>query len=174
MLFKGGVYLENLAGVRRIAFDKTGTLTRGKPVLTRHRSTDCSGAENCASCDEVLAIAGSLEQRSLHPLAGAVVDAARSRGLLERYPPADSVESINGSGLRGLVGGRTATIGSHLLFDQFHPHSADLCAQIEAAELEGETTFLVCDGERVRGFLSAADEIRPESRSVVCALQAWG
>jgi Cd2+/Zn2+-exporting ATPase len=174
VLFKGGVYLETLAEVRRIAFDKTGTLTRGKPVLTRCRAIDCTGEENCSACEEVLAIAAALEQRSLHPLAGAVVEAARARGLLERYPPADGVEMVNSSALRGQVAGQTAVIGRHLHFDEFHPHSAELCAQIEAAELNGETTMVVSYAGQVRGFLAAADEIRPESRGVIAALRALG
>jgi Cd2+/Zn2+-exporting ATPase len=179
VLFKGGVYLDTLANVRRIAFDKTGTLTMGKPALTRRQALDCACEEDaaptdaCDECVEVLAIAGALEQRSLHPLAGAVVDAARQHGVLERYPPAESVELVAG-GLRGTINGRIATIGSHPHFDRHHPHAAELCARIEQAEANGETTMLVCDGDRVRGFLAAADEIRPESRGVVEGLKALG
>ena len=174
VLFKGGAYLEALAGARQVAFDKTGTLTRGQPEVTLSRAVDCSGEEDCPACQDVLALAGALERRSSHPLASAVVAAAGSRGLLERYAPADAVELLNGSGLAGQVDGRTATIGSHTLFDRLHPHSPALCAQVQAAEENGHTTMLVCDGERVRGFIATADEIRPESRGVVAELQRLG
>ncbi len=174
VLFKGGAYLETLAAVKQVAFDKTGTLTRGKPMVTLSQSVDCGGDDDCADCQDVLAVAVALERRSTHPLAAAVIDAAGERGLLERYPPAEVVALINGSGLQGSVGGRTATVGSHSLFDRDHPHSPAFCAQVQAAEQAGQTTMLVCDGDRVRGFIAAADEIRPESRAVLRELRDLG
>ena len=178
VLFKGGAYLEALARVDSVAFDKTGTLTRGKPAVTVSRAVDClgqaDGDEDCSACQDVLALAGALERRSTHPLASAVVAAAGARGLLERYPPAEAVEVINGSGLRGTVDGRTATVGSHGLFDRLHPHSEAFCAEVQAAEDGGQTTMLVCDGDRVRGFIAASDEIRPESKAVIAELHRLG
>jgi Zn2+/Cd2+-exporting ATPase len=174
VLIKGGAHLEKLAQVRALAFDKTGTLTRGKPVLTQLRAVDCSGEDECARCDEVLALAGALERRSAHPLAEAVVRAAGERGVLERYAPAEEVVQINGRGLQGKVDGKLATVGSHTLFDDFHPHSDEVCGWIEQAEDAGHTTMLVCDGERVRGYLALADEIRPESAAVLAELRGLG
>ncbi len=160
--------------MRALAFDKTGTLTRGKPVLTQLRAVDCSGESDCERCDEVLALAGALERRSAHPLAQAVVQAAGERGLLERYSPAQEILQINGRGLQGRVDGKLATVGSHSLFDDLHPHSAELCSWIEQAENAGHTTMLVCDGDRVRGYLALADEIRPESAAVLAELRGLG
>jgi len=174
VLIKGGAYLEALASVGQVAFDKTGTLTRGKPEVTHSQAVDCSGEQDCAACDDVLALAVALERRSSHPLAAAVVDAASARGLLERYPPAEAVAQLGGLGLEGQVGGRTAVIGSHALFDRLHPHDEAFCAAVQAAEQAGQTAMLLCDGERVRGFIAAADEIRPESRAVVGALRGLG
>ncbi len=174
VLIKGGAYLEALQQVRVVAFDKTGTLTRGLPEVTQARSVDCLGGEVCAECDDVLALACSLERRSSHPLAQAVVQAAEVRGLSGQYPAAEEVVNLAGRGLQGKVNGQTATIGNHRLFDQEHPHSDQLCAWVESAEALGQTTMLVCDGERVRGYLALSDSLRPESAGVVRALKEGG
>jgi Cd2+/Zn2+-exporting ATPase len=174
VLFKGGAHLETLAGVKQLAFDKTGTLTRGAPAVTLHRSVDCTGDPACGECDELLALASALERRSAHPLAQAVVVAAEARGVAERYPAAVGTTQINGRGLQGWVDGRLATIGNHALFDDLHPHSDGLCELVEHAEQRGQTAMLLCDGDRVRGFIAAADEVRPESRDVVAQLRGLG
>nr|HMN60987.1 cation-translocating P-type ATPase [Anaerolinea sp.] len=174
VLFKGGAHLEALAGVRQIAFDKTGTLTRGAPAVTRYHAVDCDGAEQCAACEDVLALAEALERHSTHPLAQAVVGEADSRGLAGRYAAAENLTQLNGRGLQGRVDGQLATIGSHALFDDLHPHSAGLCQMVSQAEQDGQTAMLLCDGDRVRGFITVADQTRPESRGVVAHLRGLG
>ncbi len=174
VLFKGGAFLEALSRVRVVAFDKTGTLTRGLPVLTTYRAVDCVDGKDCERCQDVLALACALERRSQHPLAQAVVNAAAERGLENRYPPAEKVFALNGIGLQGKVNGRLATIGSHRLFEAEHPHSDELCHWVESAENLGQTAMLVCDGERVRGYLAVRDSLRPESKEVICQLKRMG
>ena len=98
VLIKGGRHLEQLAGVRVFAFDKTGTLTRGEPALMAARAVECAGAERCAHCDDVLALASALERRSAHPLARAVVTAAAERGLADVYAPAEDLTALAGRG----------------------------------------------------------------------------
>lgn len=174
ILFKGGAFLEALSRVRVVAFDKTGTLTRGTPVVTNYRSVDCTDGVDCEKCQDVLALACALERRSRHPLAQAVVRAAVERGLDDRYPPAETVLTLNGIGLQGKINGQTATIGSHRLFEVEHPHSDELCRWVESAENLGQTTMLVCDGDRVRGYLAVSDALRPESERVVRQLKGLG
>jgi Cd2+/Zn2+-exporting ATPase len=174
VLIKGGAHLEALGRLRALAFDKTGTLTHGKPVVTALRASDCPDGAPCAQCDDVLALAAAVERRSAHPLARAVVDAAQARGLDAVYAPAEAVESLAGMGVRGRVDGRMVTIGSHDLFDSQHPHSNALCAQAHDAEARGQTTMMVSDGERVRGYLAVADEVRDESADVISELRALG
>ena len=174
VLIKGGVHLEALSRIRAFAFDKTGTLTRGEPVVTIARSVDCATGGECEHCDDVLALAAALERRSAHPLARAVVAAAEGRGLAELYPPATEVETLIGRGLAGHVNGKRATLGNHTLFDAEHPHTAEVCAWIEAAEARGQTTMVLCDGDRVRGFLALADAVHPDSRAAMTELQALG
>ena len=90
ILFKGGVHLENMAGVRAVAFDKTGILTRGKPAVTDIVPMDGHTG------DELLALAAGLEARSEHPLALAIVSEARERSLA--YTPVGSFTALTGRG----------------------------------------------------------------------------
>jgi Cd2+/Zn2+-exporting ATPase len=176
VLIKGGTYLEALAEIRVFAFDKTGTLTNGKPVVTAFRSVDCGDEEvtsGCA-CEEVLALASALESRSSHPLARSVVSAAELRGVGARYQPADEVVALTGSGVQGRVNGKLATVGSHKLFEEEHPHDRVLCQWIDHAEAQGQSTMLVSDGDRVRGFIAVADTIREDSRAAVAGLKDTG
>ena len=177
VLIKGGAFLEALAGINAFAFDKTGTLTYGQPVVTNFRSPDCadnSSEHSCPPCDDVLALASSLERRSAHPLARSVVTAAEQRGVIDRYQPAQDVIALAGSGVQGLVNGKLATVGSHTLFDREHPHLGELCAMVKDAESAGQTTMMVCNGDRVVGFIAAADTLRDGSRAVVEDLKALG
>ena len=174
VLIKGGVHLETLAGVKAFAFDKTGTLTRGKPVVTGTHSVDCATGEVCPLCDDVLALASAVERRSAHPLARAVVDAATERGLATVYATADAVEMVAGRGVQGRIGEKLVTVGSHSLFDAEHPHGHDLCDAVDAAEASGQTAMLLCDGDRVRGYITVADAPRANSAQVLRALHNLG
>ncbi|MBN1964279.1 MAG: heavy metal translocating P-type ATPase [Anaerolineae bacterium] len=175
ILIKGGAPLEALAGVRVFAFDKTGTLTAGQPDLQTVHAVDCTASDTiCPACDDLLALAAAVERRSEHPVAQAIVTAAKARQLLARYPAAQAVASLtadNGRGVRGEVGGQVITIGNHALFEQAHPHPAALCDEIDALERQGQTAMLLGDGNRVRGVLSVADTPRPHSRRTLAALK---
>ncbi len=173
VLIKGGAYLEALGGIRAVAFDKTGTLTRGQPALTAVRSVDCATGDPCAQCDEVLALAAAVEQGSAHPLAKAVIAAAQTRGVAGRYAAQD-VAALAGRGVQGDIAGKRVTIGNHALFEAEHPHDVVLCAWVDAAEHDGQTAMLLCDGDRVRGYLAVADAPRPESAAMLRELHGQG
>ena len=174
VLIKGGAHLEALGQVRALAFDKTGTLTRGEPAVTAWRSVDCPDGADCDRCDEVLALAAAVERRSAHPLARAVVRAAQAQQIDAGYAPAEAVENLAGHGVRGMVGAHTVTLGSHRLFDDQFPHDPALCALVDAAEADGQTTMLLAEDTRVRGYIALADTARPDSRAAVEALRALG
>ena len=174
VIFKGGVYLETLSRAKLAAFDKTGTLTLGKPVIQKVKAVDCQGGEQCEPCDDLLALASSLEYYSTHPLGQAVKNAALDRSVAARYAPAEQLESLSGRGQQGYVNGKLATVGSLPLFEAEHQVPADLRQEALAAESLGQTTMLVCDGDRVRGFLSAQDAVRPEAAQVISALKQRG
>jgi Zn2+/Cd2+-exporting ATPase len=167
ILIKGGAFLEALGDVRVVAFDKTGTLTHGEPAVTLVRSIDCETGELCERCNDVLGLAYSLEQRSAHPLARAIVIAAEAQGMAGIFGPADDVRALPGRGVQGRIDGKMATIGSHHYFHTSHPHDVLLCDWASVAELEGQTAMLVSDGDRVRGVIAVADRIRSTSRAVV-------
>lgn len=170
VLIKGGVHLETLGTIKAIAFDKTGTLTQGKPVAAHWRSVDCVSGEPCTRCDDVLSLAAALEQRTSHPLAQAVLNAAQERALLRTYSAADSAEVLPGLGIRGQVDGHLVTIGSHALFDQAFPHSTMICDLIQQQEAQGYSTMLVADGDSMRGYIAVTDALRATSKSVVQTL----
>ncbi|MCC6896267.1 MAG: cation-translocating P-type ATPase [Anaerolineae bacterium] len=174
VLIKGGAYLEALGGIKAFAFDKTGTLTQGQPAVTQIRSIDCDTGESCDVCDDVLALASAVERSSAHPLAKAVVNAAQVRGINQRYTPAEAVTALAGQGVQGRINGKLVTIGSHSLFDAQHPHQHELCDMVDAAEANGQTTMLLSDGDRVRGFIALADQPRAESQAVVHELHGLG
>ena len=174
ILIKGGAHLESLGIIKAIAFDKTGTLTEGRPVVTDVRSIDCDTGEACPLCDDILALAAALESRSSHPLAQAVVDEAESRHILNRYSHAQDVENMSGRGIKGMIDGQQITVGSHSLFDNDYEHSPEFCKLVEAAEANGNTTMLLHDGDRVRGYIAVADKVRDNSQKIVSQLNKLG
>ncbi|MEO7095801.1 MAG: heavy metal translocating P-type ATPase, partial [Polyangiales bacterium] len=165
VLVKGGAYLEALAHVEAIAFDKTGTLTAGKPRVVAVEAF--AGATE----DELLATAAGLEVVSSHPLAKAIVDAARERAL--EPVVAEKCEAIRGKGLRAIVSGQPAELGSLALFDGTEIPEAlrDTVLKLQKA---GRTTVVVRLGERFLGALGIADTLRPESKEVLLSLKELG
>lgn len=170
VLVKGGAYLEALGQIDVIAFDKTGTLTQGKPVATHYQSlTQHAESEQCAECDNVLALAEAVERYSAHPLAQAVVHAAETQRVAGKYN-AEDVQSLTGRGVQGVVNGRQVTVGSHALFDAEYPHDEAICAMVDDAEQRGQTALLIHDGADVRGVITVRDEARQDSKQAVNVL----
>ena len=124
VLIKGGAHLENLGQLTAIAFDKTGTITEGKPRLT---DIVAFGATE----NELLMLAAALESRSSHPLAQAIVAAARTRGLSWSEPA--GVVAVKGKGIRANLGAQRIEIGNLRLFAG-EIVSANITAQVERLE----------------------------------------
>ena len=167
VLIKGGAHLESLGAIRAFAMDKTGTLTLGRPALRRVVVLDGTPE------DRVLAVAASLEEHSTHPLAHAVLAAARARGVM--FAPAGDVQAIRGKGMSGTVEGRPAHLGALRLFDGADGAPAATDAAREAvASLEGEacTAMLVAHDGRFIGAIGLIDGPRPEAAHAVAALHA--
>ena len=174
ILFKGGAHLEALSKIKAIAFDKTGTLTAGQPAVVAVQSADCTGEAHCAPCDELIALAHAVEQRSEHPLAHAITAEATRTGVQHRYPPAEGVLALAGQGVRGWVAGHEILIGSHRLFDGTVQHSPAHCATAHAEAEQGHTPMMVSRDGAYAGLISVADGVRPSSASAVAALRAAG
>ena len=166
ILIKGGGPLEALARTHTVMFDKTGTLTVGGARLV---AVETAPGE---SADEVLQLAGSLEQASHHVVAAAIVSAALARGLTLETP--DQVRETMGSGLEGLVGGKRIKVGSHqLVCGQGRPESWAVRALRRASWRSALSVFVSAD-KRTIGAILLADELRPETPRAVQALRGAG
>ena len=168
VLIKGGVHLENLGSLKVIAFDKTGTLTEGRFAVTDVIPL------NGASEDAVLQVAGAVEQQSNHPLALAVVQAARERRLA--LPSAEGLENVTGRGVRSRMDGQPVLIGSLKLFRETDGHSLDqeVVQTVERLEGKGRTTMTVSKGGQFLGIIALADQPRPGVRQTLQKLLDLG
>jgi Cd2+/Zn2+-exporting ATPase len=178
VLVKGGAFLDALAGIRVFALDKTGTLTEGQPYVIETLTPECSlaasdganGLVRCDACDEMLALASSVERRSEHPLARAILSEAERRDLLRRYPAADAVQALAGRGVEGTLENGTVTVGSHALFHERRGDCA-LHERIATAEERGQTVIVVGRDGEVLGYVGVADVLRESSRHALQALK---
>lgn len=156
VLIKGGVHLENLGRLRTVAFDKTGTLTSGRFSVTAVTPVDGAGA------DEILATAASVEDRSSHPLAQAIVAEARRRSL--SYPSAEGMQNLSGRGVRARVAGADVLIGALHAFDDDPALSRDghaVRTAVSRLEAEGQTAVVVRRAGAFLGVIGLADQPRP-------------
>lgn len=171
VLFKGGIFVEQLSKINTFAFDKTGTLTQGTPQVVDSRDLSCARDTPCESCDDLVALAYALERHSTHPLAQAVTAEAERRGVTDLYPAAQNLHTRGGRGLEGTINGRLMTIGSRRLFNEEHQVPPVIQTWVQTAESEGKTIMLLCDGEGVRGYLAVADTIREDAQEVIHQLK---
>ncbi|MEU9929439.1 heavy metal translocating P-type ATPase [Streptomyces anulatus] len=161
VLAKSAVVMERLGQVDAVALDKTGTLTEGTPRVTDVLPLPGSGLDE----DRLLALAGAAEHPSEHPLARAVVRAARTRGLA--LAEATGFASSPGAGVTATVDGRTVRVGSPARIAAGGP---GLDEAVRSLEDGGRTAVLVLrDGAPV-GVLGIADRLRPDARATVAAL----
>ncbi|MDH3034394.1 heavy metal translocating P-type ATPase [Streptomyces griseoincarnatus] len=161
VLAKSAVVMERLGQVDAVALDKTGTLTEGTPRVTEIRTLPGSGLDE----DGLLALAAAAEQPSEHPLARAVVDAARERCL--SLPEALDFSSAPGQGVSVTVAGRTVQVGSPARLS-----AATGPASAAVAELEetGQTAVLVLRDDGPVGVIGIADRLRRDAAATVTAL----
>ncbi|MEV6670936.1 heavy metal translocating P-type ATPase [Streptomyces sp. NPDC051162] len=163
VLVKSAVVMERLGQVDQVALDKTGTLTEGTPRVTDIRPLPASGLDE----DALLTLAAAAEHPSEHPLARAIVDAARARSL--KIPLVSEFASAPGTGVTATVDGNAVAVGSpaRLLNGRDGLPAAAAAAELEQA---GRTAVLVqLDGTPV-GVLGIADRLREEAAATVTAL----
>jgi len=167
ILIKGPQILESTRQVDTIVLDKTGTVTTGVMSLIEVVAAD--GASDA----EALRVAGALEDGSRHPIAQAIVTAARERlGLL---PTARSFESLEGLGVRGVVEGRSAIVGrSQLLAGDAMSISAALQTAADAAEARGRTAVFVGWDAAARALLVVSDTVKPTSAQAISRFRQLG
>jgi Cd2+/Zn2+-exporting ATPase len=188
ILMKGGVCLENLAGIPVFAFDKTGTLTEGRPRVSGVHPLggargagdaqrdggpqEAGGAQAPAAETEVLLAAAAVEARSEHPLAGAILAHARERGMA--LPEAGEFRSLPGRGASAVLDGRRLFVGNHRLFEEMGWCSPPVEALLERLESEGQTAVLVGRDGQVLGAVSVADRPRQGARRALAELKRAG
>ncbi len=166
VLIKGGSVVEALGRVRAVALDKTGTLTFGRPEVTAVHATN--GDEQA-----VLRLAAAVEHFSEHPLAAAITQAARKRGL--SIPPATDFRAITAAGVRGQVEGKWVAVlkPSAAQAEGLVMEDAEATWHLTAQE-QGQTVLAVLLDRELFGLISVADTIRPESAELVRSLKAAG
>jgi P-type Cu2+ transporter len=167
LLVKDRLALERAREVDVVVFDKTGTLTKGQPVLAAVAARPGLG-EN-----DLLRVAAAVEADSEHPLARAIVEGARSRGVtaarVARFEP------LAGRGARAIVDGRETYVGGPRLLGELAADApAELLSAADAWAREGRTALYVIVEKQLLGALAVEDEIRPESYEAVESLHAMG
>ncbi len=169
ILFRDAAAIERLREVDTLIVDKTGTLTEGRPAFER------AVAVEGISEDEVLRLAASLDQGSEHPLADAIVRAARERGLALDKP--EQFESASGIGVHGRVGGRRLALGNATLMADEGVDVGALGGNVDAAESlrrnGASVMYLAADG-RLLGLLAVADPIKATTAEALTSLRLLG
>ena len=166
VLVKEGAFLELPARLRTVAFDKTGTITKGRP-----RVVELVGLEGYSEQD-LLTRAAAVESGSEHPLAGAILDEARKRGLaLSR---ATNVRAVPGRGAEGTFESRTCWVGSPRWLEERELATPESRAQLERLSVPGRSVMVVGDDRRACGLIAVADEIRPEAARAIADLRQAG
>ena len=166
VLVRNAEALEKLAAVDTLVIDKTGTLTEGKPSVTKIVPLPQGLSES-----ELLVLAASAEQSSEHPLARAVVRAARESHL-ELFP-ANDFRSMAGSGISARVKGKPIIIGSRRFLEEQRIHMEHTAnADIEPMASAGQTQIYVAVGKELTGIIWLGDSLKEEAREAVNVLQA--
>ncbi|MCG1002731.1 MULTISPECIES: heavy metal translocating P-type ATPase [Halobacterium] len=184
VLFKGGDVLERVRDVDTVVFDKTGTLTTGEMELTDvvavagdEDAAPDGGAAATADTEPVdesfvLRMAAAAESGSEHPLAAAIVEGARERGV--EVGDAEAFENVPGQGVRATVDGREVLVGNRKLLEDAGVDVAPAAEEMERLEREGKTAMLVAVDGRVAGVVADADTVKESAERAVGALRERG
>jgi len=166
VLFRDAVAIENFRKVDTLIVDKTGTLTEGKPRF--NQALAISGYTE----DEVLGLAASLDQGSEHPLADAIVKAAREKGLV--VDKVEEFESSTGIGVRGNLNGKQLALGNTTLMTQLNVQIELLKEQAEELRATGASVMYLSIDSRLAGLLSVSDPIKESTAEALATLKASG
>ena len=165
ILIKSAEALETTHSVNTVVLDKTGTITQGKPVVTDVLPFG-------AGRDELLAVAASLEKRSEHPLAEAIVSEAEKEQLT--LLPVENFEQIPGQGLRAAVEGRICLAGNRRMMEANHAENSELFSRGETLAEDGKTPLFFARDGRLLGLIAVADIVKPTSAQAVAELSDMG
>ena len=163
VLFRDAAAIENLRKVDTLIVDKTGTLTEGRPTFER-----AIGFGRFAE-DEVLRLAASLDQGSEHPLAAALVAAAKQQGLALDKP--EQFDSASGIGVRGSVSGLALALGNTALMEQLGVDESPLASEAEALRAQGASVMYLAADKVLAGLLAVSDPIKATTADALASLR---
>ena len=167
ILIKDASTLEQVSKIQAIVLDKTGTLTEGKPKVTDIATVDNFDA------GEALRLVGAAEAKSSHPLAGAVLDELKKRGLM--LPESvNKFENLSGLGVKAIVDGKSVLIGTVKLMKESKIALGTLEQKINEFLERGETIMILAVDEKIKAVIGAADPIKPTAIKAVERLKALG
>lgn len=164
ILIKNGEVLEAAHGIKAVVFDKTGTITVGKPQVTDIITFGDTEAN-------VLRVAAAMEASSEHPLAAAVLDEAKEKGI--PTVNADHFEAISGKGVQAQVDGKSAFIGNERLLEDFDLTDAQK-AQMQKLQAEAKTVVIVGYDKQLMAFIGIQDAPKASSKAAIAALKRDG
>jgi Cd2+/Zn2+-exporting ATPase len=172
VLIKGGAFLESIGKLRALALDKTGTITEGRPRVLQIIALDGS------SEDEILRIAAAIDTHSDHPLALAVVNYARERGI--EFPRSQNYQSRSGKGAEAQIDGHRYFVGNHRFTHEMAICSDEIERQLDEIQTRAQSVVVVghmphadCKGE-VLGILAIGDAIRENASQAIRDLHTAG
>lgn len=166
ILIKNAESLEVLEKIDVLVIDKTGTLTEGKPKLTSVI------AEQKQDADKLLQLAASLEQGSEHPLATAIVNGAKDKGLT--LLKTKDFESFTGKGVAGVVDGKHVALGNDKLLKELKIKPTDLLKKADELRAKGQTVMLLMVDHQLAGLISVADPIKKTTPQALHDLRKSG
>ncbi len=165
ILIKSGEALEVTHSIQSVVLDKTGTITQGKPVVTDLVTE--KGKER-----KFLALAASMEAKSEHPLAEAIMEKAKEEGVA--LLDTQEFAAIPGRGIRAVIGGRTYYAGNQKLMEENGIRLKDSVQQMDRMAEDGKTPLLFADDQEVIGIVGAADIVKPTSARAIRELKKLG
>jgi Cu+-exporting ATPase len=171
ILIRGGDALEQLARARTVVLDKTGTITEGKPSVTQVLTARRADGSQIGAA-ELLRYAAAVESRSEHPLALAILRAARD--LQVEPPPVEQFVAMEGRGARGLVDRRIVEVISLRHARERNIDLGGLSAQSERLAAEGRSPVVVAINNTVHGVIAIGDPIKPHAKDAVTGLRKLG
>ncbi|MCY7673304.1 HAD-IC family P-type ATPase, partial [Bacillus altitudinis] len=166
ILFKGGEHLEVTQSLDTVVLDKTGTVTKGEPSLT-----DVIASANWTE-DTLLQLAGSAEQQSEHPLARAITEGMKNRGL--QAVEVEAFQADPGHGIEARAAGHELLIGTRKLLKKHHISCEALEAVVTELEEQGKTAMLIAIDDEPAGIVAVADTIKSSSSQAVARLKEQG
>ncbi|PKN88102.1 MAG: copper-translocating P-type ATPase [Chloroflexi bacterium HGW-Chloroflexi-8] len=168
ILIRSGEALQTAQSIKIVVLDKTGTITKGKPELT----DVIVAVQQSILSDELLRLAASVETVSEHPLAEAIVEGGKTKGLALGKP--EAFEAIPGHGVTATVDGRKVALGNLKMMKRLNVDLGNLEAKSEILANDGKTPMFIAVNGKAAGIIAVADTVKEDSKEAIAALHQMG